>query len=134
MVAEVHAEGRTVLLSSHILPEIEHTCDRVAIIREGRLVKVDSVSSLKEIRQYDVELSFPGLASVDWFKQVVGVASVAQGADERTLQLSVQGESTDIIHIASQHGATNIETHEPSLEEVFLRFYEPEQSPARLAG
>jgi hypothetical protein len=37
---------------------------------------------------------------------------------------------TEIIHIASQHDATNIETHEPTLEEVFLRFYEPERSPA----
>src|ERR1700716_4483623 len=46
MVAEVHAEGRSVLLSSHILPEIEQTCDRVAIIREGRLVKIDHVSAL----------------------------------------------------------------------------------------
>jgi ABC-2 type transport system ATP-binding protein len=134
MVAEVHAEGRTVLLSSHILPEVEHTCDRVAIIREGRLVKIDHVSSLKNIRQHDIEISFPGPASVDWFKNVVGVASVTQGTDEHTLQLNVQGALTEIIHIASQHGATNIVTREPSLEEVFLRFYEPEQSSAALAG
>ena len=92
MVAEVRAEGRTVFLSSHILPEVEHTCDRVAIIREGRLVKIDHVSSLKDIHQHDVEISFPGPASLEWFKHVAGVASVAQGADERTLQLNVQGD------------------------------------------
>ena len=134
MVAEVRAEGRTVFLSSHILPEVEHTCDRVAIIREGRLVKIDHVSSLKDIHQHDVEIGFPGPASVEWFKQVAGVARVAQGADERTLQLNVQGELTEIIHVAGQHSATNIDMHEPTLEEVFLRFYEPEQSPATLAG
>jgi len=134
MVAEVRAEGRTVFLSSHILPEVEHTCDRVAIIREGRLVKIDHVSSLKDIRQHEVELSFAGPASVDWFKQVAGVARVAQGADERTLQLHVQGEMTEIIHIAGDHHATNIATREPTLEEVFLRFYEPEPSAATLAG
>src|SRR5436190_20820207 len=61
MVAEVHTEGRSVFLSSHILPEIEQTCDRVAIIREGRLVKIDHVSALKDIRQHDVEISFAGL-------------------------------------------------------------------------
>jgi ABC-2 type transport system ATP-binding protein len=133
MVAEVHAEGRTVLLSSHILPEVEHTCNRVAIIREGQLVKIDQVSMLKDMRQHAVEISFAGPASVEWFKHVAGVASMAQSADERTLQLNVQGALTEIIHIASQHGATNIETHEPSLEEAFLRFYEPEQSPAALA-
>lgn len=130
MVAEVRAEGRTVFLSSHILPEVEHTCDRVAIIREGRLVKIDHVSSLKEMRQHDIEISFPGPASIEWFKDVVGVTRVAQGADERTLQLNVQGPLMEIIHLAGQHGATNIVTREPTLEEVFLRFYEP----AKLAG
>src|SRR5713226_8303911 len=134
ILAEVHAEGRTVFLSSHILPEVEHTCDRVAIIREGRLVKIDHVSSLKDIRQHDVEISFSGPASVDWFKHVESVVSVAQGADESTLQLNVQGSLAEIIKIAGEHNATNIDTHEPTLEEVFLRFYEPEQSPATLVG
>ena len=134
MVAEVHAEGRTVFLSSHILPEIEQTCDRVAIIREGHLVKIDHVSALKDIHQHDVEISFAGPASVEWFKNVAGVAKVAQGADEHILHLNVQGELTEIIQIASQHGATNIVTREPSLEEVFLRFYEPQQQPSALAG
>ncbi len=134
MVAEVRAGGRTVFLCSHILPEVEQTCDRVAIIREGRLVKIDHVSSLKDIRRHDVEISFAGPASVEWFKNVPGVARVAQGANEHTLQLNVQGELTEIIKIASQHSATNIDTHEPSLEEVFLRFYEPEQPSAALAG
>jgi len=133
MVAEVRAEGRTVFLSSHILPEVEHTCDRVAIIREGRLVRIDHVSSLKEISQHDVEITFAGPASVEWFKNVAGVVKVAQEGNERTLQLNVQGALTEIIHIASQHNATNIDTHEPTLEEVFLRFYEPEQEPSALA-
>jgi ABC-2 type transport system ATP-binding protein len=134
MVAEVRADGRTVFLSSHILPEVEQTCDRVAIIREGRLVRIDHVSALKEIRQHDVEISFPGPASIEWFKTVAGVTRVAQGADERILQLNVQGPLTEIIHLASQHDATNIATREPTLEEVFLRFYEPEQTPSALAG
>jgi ABC-type multidrug transport system ATPase subunit len=132
MVAEVRAEGRTVFLSSHILPEVEHTCDRVAIIREGRLIKVDHVSSLKEIHQYDVEITFAGLAEASWFK-VAGVANVAEAADEHTLQLSVQGDLREIIHIASQHNATNITTHEPTLEEVFLRFYASDQKSSALA-
>ena len=134
MVAEIHAEGRTVFLSSHILPEVEQTCDRVAIIREGRLVIIDHVSALKAIRQRDVEIAFADPASVDWFKQTAGVTRVAQGADEHILQLVVQGDLAQIIQIASQHGATNIATREPSLEEVFLRFYEPQQQSAALAG
>jgi ABC-2 type transport system ATP-binding protein len=133
MVAEVRSEGRTVFLSSHNLPEVEQTCDRVAIIREGRLVTIDHVSALKDLRQHDVELSFPGPAREEWFKQVAGVTSVAQGADEHTLHLSVKGPLTEIIHLASQHDATNMATREPTLEEVFLRFYEPGQAPSVLA-
>lgn len=133
MLAEVHAEGRSVFLSSHILPEVEHTCDRVAIIREGRLIKIDRVSSLKDIHQHDVEINFAGPASVEWFSNAAGVTRVTQGMDERTLQLNVQGQLTDIIQIAGQHHATNIDTHEPSLEEIFLRFYEPEQVSSALA-
>jgi ABC-2 type transport system ATP-binding protein len=132
ILAEIHAEGHTVFLSSHVLPEVEHTCDRVAIIREGRLVKIDHVSSLKDIHQHEVEIRFAEIASVEWFQQVAGVANVAQGADEHTLHLSVRGALTEIIQVAGRYRATNIETHEPSLEEVFLRFYEPEQ-PVSLA-
>ncbi len=134
MVAEVRAKGRTVFLSSHILPEVEQTCDRVAIIREGRLVTIDQVSALKTIRQRDVEISFVGPASVEWFKPVAGVTSVAQGADEHILQLVVQGDLAEIIQVAGQYGATNIATHEPTLEEAFLRFYEPKPESAALAG
>ena len=134
MVAEIHAEGRTVFLSSHILPEVEQTCDRVAIIREGRLVTIDHVSALKAIRQRDVEIAFAAPASVDWFKQAADVTNVAQGADERTLQLVVLGDLAEIIQIAGQHSATNIATREPSLEEAFLRFYEPQQESSALAG
>ena len=71
---------------------------------------------------------------MEWFKQIAGVTSVAQGTDERTLQLNVQGDLSQIIHIASQHGATNIVTREPSLEEAFLRFYVPQQESSALAG
>src|SRR5437588_3374296 len=89
MVAEIHAEGRTVFLSSHILLEVEQTCDRVAVIREGRLVTIDQVSALKTIRQRDIEIAFADPASVDWFKQAAGVTRVAQGADQHILQLRV---------------------------------------------
>jgi ABC-2 type transport system ATP-binding protein len=133
LVAEVHAEGHTVFLSSHILPEVEHTCDRVAIIREGRLVKIDHVSALKDIHQHEVEIRFAGPASPEWFQHVAGVTNVAQGADEQTVHVGVRGTLTEVIAMASQHGATNFETHEPTLEEAFLRFYEAEPSSATVA-
>lgn len=132
LAAEVHAAGCTIFLSSHVLPEVERTCERVAVIREGQLVKIDHVSALKDIRQHDVEISFTLPASAAWFTDIAGVTQVAQGADERTLHLHVQGTLTPIIKVAGEHNATNILTHEPTLEEVFLRFYETEREPSTL--
>jgi ABC-2 type transport system ATP-binding protein len=133
MIAEIHTAGRTVFLSSHILPEIEHTCNRVAIIRAGQIVKIDHVSTLKEIHQRDVEIHFSEQASLKWFMHVAGVINVTFGENKQTLQLNVCGELTEIIQIAGQHSATNIVTYDPSLEEVFLRFYESEQPLSTIA-
>jgi ABC-2 type transport system ATP-binding protein len=135
MVAEVHAEGRTVFLSSHILPEVEHTCDRVAIIREGRIVKIDHVSSLKDIHQHEVEISFGEPASTAWFADLPGVTEVSQNSNERVLRVNIQGTLEAVIRVAGEHQALNLTSREPSLEEIFLRFYEADKTPAAtLAG
>ncbi len=125
IAAEARTHGSTIFLSSHVLPEVERTCDRVAIIREGHLVKIDHVSALKDIRQHMVEISFPGPASIEWFNHLAGVSNATLGTDMRSVQLNVQGTLAEVLHCASEHNAINITTHEPTLEEVFLRFYEP---------
>src|SRR3989441_1182773 len=75
LLSEVHADGRTVFLSSHNLPEVEHTCNRVGIIRQGKLVAVDEVATLKQIKQHDVDLSFAAPASPQWFTSLQGYAA-----------------------------------------------------------
>jgi ABC-2 type transport system ATP-binding protein len=126
MVAEVKAEGRTVFLSSHNLPEVEHTCDRVGIIREGRLANVDAVHTLKDLQHHEVEISFPAQASAEWLNAIAGVRDVEVVNGGRTLRLTVQGDMAALLQAAAQHGATNLTTREPSLEEIFLRYYQPE--------
>src|SRR5690349_1699280 len=73
MVKEVRDEGRTVFLSSHILGEVEQTCNRVAIIREGQLVRIGEVTALKDIKRHDVTITFAGDAPVEAFKALPGV-------------------------------------------------------------
>ncbi len=130
MAAETRAEGRTIFLSSHILSEVEHTCDRVAIIREGALVKVDAVATLKELKQHTMEITFATPASAEWFAHLRGVREVTVEHGGQTLSLDVQGDLPEVIQVAAQHAAINITTHEPSLEEVFLRFYSPAHAEA----
>ncbi len=130
LVAEVRADGRTIFLSSHILPEVEHTCDRVGIIREGQLIQTNEVHKLKELKQNDVEISFATTASPDWFQRLPEVISATTGNGGTSVRLTVRGDLTGVIQVASEHNASNIVSHEPNLEEVFLRFYETEQTPA----
>ena len=82
MVAEVRGDGRTVFLSSHILSEVESVCDRVGIIREGRLVRVGGVAELKDIRRHEVDLTFAGEPPADAFRDLAGVER-ARGAARR---------------------------------------------------
>jgi ABC-2 type transport system ATP-binding protein len=130
LLSEAHADGRTIFLSSHNLPEVEHTCERVGIIREGKLVTVDEVATLKHLKQHDVDLSFAAPASLEWFSHLPGLLSAAPGRSSCEVHLALQGDLHDVIKVAAEHDAASMVTHEPSLEEVFLRFYEPERSLA----
>jgi ABC-2 type transport system ATP-binding protein len=129
MISEVRADGRTVFLSSHILPEIEHTCDQVGIIREGKLVNVDTVANMKELRQHLLEISFSIPASPDWFRALPGVANIHMDKDGLELRLTVHGNLPEVIQAAAQHNAINIMTHEPTLEEIFLHYYTDAPTP-----
>ncbi|HEU5344628.1 MAG TPA: ABC transporter ATP-binding protein [Ktedonobacterales bacterium] len=128
LVAETRADGRSVFLSSHILPEVEHTCDRVGIIREGRLVKVGGVGELKDLRQRVLEAQFSGPAEAAWFSGLPGVVSVTTD-EPNTARVTLTGDMADALRVAVEHGALNVATHEPSLEDIFLRFYEPVSEP-----
>jgi ABC-2 type transport system ATP-binding protein len=125
LVHEAQAAGSTVFLSSHILPEVEHTCDRVGIIREGQLVKVDHVSTLKEIRHHVVEVGFAGVASPDWFAMLPNISDLKLINDGDTVQMTVQDDLSGVIQAAAAHHAVSMVTRQPSLEEIFLRYYEP---------
>ena len=135
MLAEAKADGATAFFSSHNLAEVEHTCDRVGIIREGQLVKVDAVHTLKDIQHHEVDVSFSASASADWFSGVAGVRSAELANGGRVVRLTVQGDLAAVLQVAAQHGATNLTTREPSLEEIFLHYYTPQgMAPAGTAA
>jgi len=124
MVSEARKAGCTLFMSSHILSEVEHTCDRVAIIREGELVRVGGVSELKDIQRHEVLITFAATAPTDAFKSIRGVESVEASQDGRTLRVAVNGELDGVVKTAARFPVLNLASREPSLEEIFLRYYQ----------
>ena len=127
LVREAKTEGRTVFLSSHILSEVERTCDRVAIIREGRLVKVGSVESLRDLAHHQVELRFAGEVPTAVFERLPGVSDVA--AVDHVLRMRVSGAMTPVVQAAARYELLDFVSREPSLEETFLAQYGPQAAP-----
>jgi ABC-2 type transport system ATP-binding protein len=121
LIDETRERGGTVFLSSHILPEVERVCDRVGIIREGRLVTVDEVADLKAKALRSVIFHFASPVDASVFAPLPSVVSVEQRGD--AVAITVQGELDEVVKEAARHTVVNVETREPSLEEIFLRAY-----------
>lgn len=121
ILRELIAEGRTAFLSSHILSEVEKSCDRVAIIREGRLVQVGTVDSLRDLAHHQVELRFAGEVPAAVFAALPGVSDVV--VDDHVLRLRVSGAITPVVQAAAGYELLDFVSREPSLEDTFLAQY-----------
>jgi ABC-2 type transport system ATP-binding protein len=121
LVGEARAAGRTVLLSSHVLPEVERVCDRVAIIREGRLVVVERIADLRARAMRHLEIEFCRAVPGDAFQQVAGVRDLT--VDANVLRCTVSGVMDPILKAANRYEVRMLTSSEPSLEEVFLEQY-----------
>ncbi len=121
LLRETVTEGRTAFLSSHILDEVEKTCDRVAIIRDGRIVTVDRVAALRDLAYHEVELRFAAPVAASVFASLPGVSDVV--AIDGGLRMRVTGSMAPIVEAAAGRGIVDFETREPSLEQTFLAQY-----------
>jgi ABC-2 type transport system ATP-binding protein len=130
LLFEARAEGRTVYLSSHIISEVERTCDRVAIIRDGRIVRVDTVEGVRALAAHEVELRFAVPVAAAPFQALEGVVNLVE--EGRTLRMLVTGPIAPVVRLAGQYDLVDFVSREPSLEEVFLSEYES-RAPAPVA-
>jgi ABC-2 type transport system ATP-binding protein len=133
MVDEARQEGRTVFLSSHVLSEVEKTCTRVGIIREGRLVRVAGVAELKDIKRYEITIHFAQPVAPDAFARLDGVTNVDR-LDDRSVRVAIQGSADAVIKEAARYPVVSLTSYEPSLEDVFLRYYETDDQAKEPAG
>ncbi len=118
---EARDEGRTVFISSHQLPEVEHLCDRVGIIREGRLLAVESIASLKERALRRLEIDFGEAVPAEAFAGIPGIRDLS--IEDGTLRCTVMGSLDSLVKAAARFEVTNLRSVETSLEEIFLAYY-----------
>jgi ABC-2 type transport system ATP-binding protein len=129
LVREAKAAGATVFLSSHVLSEVEHVCERVGIIRHGKLVKVARLDELHEMRVRRVEVEFAGNAEPQLFQALPGVENVE--SNHHRVSFTVRGSFEPVADVLAGHHVVNLASHEPTLEEMFLAYYEDQPEEAR---
>jgi polyether ionophore transport system ATP-binding protein len=129
-VAEARQAGQTVFLSSHILSEVEALCDRVGILREGRLVEMGTLAEMRHLSAVSVEATFGGVPP-----DLAGVAGVKRAVvDGRHVHLEVQGPIEPLVDALAGTGVRELLSREPSLEELFLAQYGPDSAAPVLTG
>jgi ABC-2 type transport system ATP-binding protein len=124
LVGEERDRGRAVFISSHELSEVERVCDRVGIIREGRLIAVERVSDLIGKTRRKVTVEFAAPVTLDELERLPGVTEVSGDAGRVTFL--VAGDLNPTLHALAEHVVTDLEIAHPSLEEVFLAYYRDE--------
>jgi ABC-2 type transport system ATP-binding protein len=124
MVKEAVTAGATVFLSSHILSEVEQLCGRVGIIREGRLIRTGGVAEMRDIKRTELVITFVNPISPESFRALDGVNTVESVGDGRTVRVTIQGAPDAVIKAAARYPVLSLTSHEPSLEDIFLRYYE----------
>jgi len=126
-VKEARERGQTVFLSSHILSEVEALCDRVGILREGKLVDQGTLEELRHLAAQTVEVTFAGQAPE--LPALPGVH--AQSAGPNALRFEVTGSIGVLIAALAEHPVATLTSREPSLEEIFLHHYDGSGGRAR---
>jgi len=118
-IAEAREQGQTVFLSSHILSEVEALCDRVAILRTGRLAEVGTLAEMRHLSALRVEAEVDG--TVPDLSNVPGVSGVA--VDGKRITCQVSGSIEPLLSVFASAGVRHLTSREPSLEELFLAHY-----------
>jgi ABC-2 type transport system ATP-binding protein len=121
LMAEQRASGTTVFISSHVLPEVERLCDRVAMIAEGQLLTTERVDDLKRHALRSLELTFAGPVPAAAFEGIAGVQEVS--VEDARLRCRVIGSVDHLLKAASRFEVLNVASQEPTLEEIFVALY-----------
>jgi ABC-2 type transport system ATP-binding protein len=125
LMREWRDAGRTVFLSSHMLSEVQAICDRVAILRAGKLQAVETVTRLTSVDFRWITVRFRDAASASMLSGISGVSDVS--IQDNLMKLRLTGDFDPLMRAISQQYVEDLRVSEPTLEEVFLTYYGDEQ-------
>lgn len=119
-VQELKKQGKTVLLSSHILNEVEKLCDRVSIIREGKIVETGTLNDLRYLT--NITMSIQTKTPIENLNQIEGISGVVTQANRYSFQVDSSALS-QVMSELSKYGIEKLESAPPTLEDLFMRYY-----------
>jgi ABC-2 type transport system ATP-binding protein len=128
LVREVTERGGTVFLSSHVLSEVQQVADRVALIRDGRLLLVDTVENLRARSLTHVEVTFSEPPPRDAFAAVTGVRELERHGD--VVRFALEGEIDPLVKALARFHLRALDVHEADLEDIFMALYRGETPDA----
>ena len=120
LLREEHRRGATVFFSSHVLDEVQRTCRRVAIVRNGRIVEVAEIETLRQRHLKRVRVVFPGEPPA-WALAIEGVANLA--LDDDSARFDFTGPPQTLLAALAAHGIVDVTIEDPTLDDVFLHYY-----------
>jgi ABC-2 type transport system ATP-binding protein len=121
LIRDARKGGATVFISSHVLSEVEHVCDRVGIVREARLVTVGPIEALAGIRTHRIEIEFADDPPAERLRSVAGLEELAISDHRATGML--RGSFEPLMGAISGQRVVSMTSREPTLEEIFLTYY-----------
>ncbi|MFA9396657.1 MAG: ABC transporter ATP-binding protein [Clostridiaceae bacterium] len=124
LLLEENKKGTTILFSSHILSEVQKLCDRVAIIKEGKIVKVEKISTLKENNYKKIKIEVESDIDKNIFN-ITGVSNLV--IDKNIITFLYKGDINLIVEKICKIKIKNLWVEEPDLEEIFMHYYEKEE-------
>ena len=121
LLADTRAAGRSVFISSHVLPEVQHVADRVALLREGKILLIGTVEELRRRAVSRVEVRLSAEPPPDAFDAVPGVRELER--DGARIVFALQGEPDALVKVLARYHVVALQSREPDLEDVFLALY-----------